>query len=265
MKNAILIIIICLLLMILLLSGWKAYTIWQEYQKGEQTYEDLDQYISVPEKTEPADPEKTEPTKPGAPEQETQPTEPEEFWPQVDFEKLQQLNPDVVGWIYIEGTQVNYPIVQGKDNDYYLYRLFTGERNSSGSIFLEAGLPRDFTAQNNPVYGHHMKNGTMFADVINYKKQEFYETHPVALLMTPEKNYELVLFSGYVVKPTDDSWDTSFSEEAFGQWLQKVKNRSLFISDVVPTVQDRIVTLSTCTYETDDARFVVHGILREAS
>ena len=255
-----LIAVIILLLCVFGFSAWQLSDILLEYRRGEQTYTELEQFIHIPETTEP------KATKPAAVrEEQVQPQEEAEeiLWPEVDFEALRELNSDVVGWIYIPDTNINYPIVQGEDNDRYLYRLLTGEYNSSGSIFLEAGIVRDFSSQNNPVYGHNMKNGTMFAGLTGYKGQEFYDAHPVGYLLTPEKNYVVHMFSGYVTSSWGNAWDLAFTESDFAQWLEEIQRKSYFASDVVPGNRDRIVTFSTCTYETDDSRFVVHGILEE--
>ena len=162
-------------------SAWKLLDIGAEYRRGEKEYERLEQYVQMPETvpatTQSKENDSTEPVQ-------TQPAD--TIWPKVDFTALQMINPDVVGWIYIEGTNVNYPIVQANDNDYYLYRLISGETNSSGSIFLDAGASELFQSRNNTLYGHNMKNGTMFADITDYVDQEFYEQHPVALLLTRE-------------------------------------------------------------------------------
>lgn len=260
-KKSILIIVIILLVVVFVFSAWKAMDILLEYIKGEVVYSAMDQYVSIPENIgiirNPAlETEETvageEPEEPQAP-----------VFPEVDFEALWEENPDVVGWIYIPDTKVNYPILQGEDNDAYLYHLITGEYNSSGSIFLEAGIPGDFSSQNNPIYGHNMKNGSMFAAVTRYKDQEFYDEHPVAYLITPEKNYTVWIFSAYVTNAWGNAWTTSFSRLGFEEWLQAVGKKSYFASDVVPDADDCILTFSTCTYETDDARFVVHGILEE--
>lgn len=258
---------ICLIVAIILLLGVFAFSAWQlmdillEYRRGQQTYTEMEQFVSIPETTEPTQPKETQPA---ATQAQVQPEEEEIIpWPQVDFAALQQVNPDVVGWIYIPETNVNYPIVQGEDNDQYLYRLLTGEYNSSGSIFMDAGVKRDFGGQNTPIYGHNMKNGTMFAGITGYKSQEFYDAHPSAYLVTPEKNYLIHLFSGYVVSVRGDAWDVVFEEEVFPRWLEEIQRKSYFAADVTPNSQDRIVTLSTCTYETDNSRFVVHGILEE--
>lgn len=260
MKKKIRMVVVILLALVLAFSGWKMAQILLEYEEGSQVYASMEDYISIPE---------TQPVPGVKPQQEPipEPTQEEAektdapVFPQVDFEALQAQNPDVVGWIYIPDTKINYPVLQGESNDTYLHHLMTGAYNASGSIFLEAGIPRDFSSQNNPVYGHNMKNSTMFAMLTRYKRQAFYEEHPVAYLMTPEWNYVVRLFSGYVTDVDADAWDTWFAEGDMQTWLDGVCKRSGFTSDVIPTAEDRILTLSTCSYETDDARFVVHGIL----
>lgn len=107
-----------------------------------------------------------------------------------------------------------------------------------------------------------MKNGTMFTDIDKYKKQEFFDEHPVALLITPDKNYKVVFFAGYVATPQDDAWEIGFTEAEFEVWLQNAADRSCFTSEIAPIASDRILTLSTCSYEFDDARFVLVGALR---
>lgn len=260
MKKAIIILLIILLLGVFGFSAWKVWGITREYRAGEEFYGNLEQYVMLPETTQTREPslENQDPT-------ETLPEEPEALaWPEVDFDALRQINSDVVGWIYIPDTRVNYPILQGRNNDQYLYRLMTGEYNAAGSVFLDAAVPPDFSRSNTPIYGHNMKNGSMFADVTGYKGQEFYDAHPYVMLLTPDQNYLVRVFAGYVVSERGDAWKTEFSEGQFAAWLQSVQQKSYFVpTDITPTVQDRIVTLSTCTYETDDARFVVHGVLEE--
>jgi len=259
MKKPIYIALIVLLLGIFAFCTWQIVDILSEYHKGTQTYESLEHYVSIPETA----PKKEQPKKEAeAPEEETVPEEVSPF-PVVDFEALKLINEDVVGWIYIPDTEVNYPILQGDDNDEYLRHLLTGEYNSSGSIFLDANVLGDFTGKNSPIYGHNMKNGSMFADIIDYKKQSFYDAHPTAMLMTPEKNYFVHLFSGYVTDSWGSAWDKTFDDSEFESWLNEVKEKSRFTSSVLPTVQDKVLTFSTCTYDTHDARYVVHGILEE--
>lgn len=267
MKKVIFIALIVIMVCIFLFSGWKVLRGMWEYHVGEKHYEDMTQYVSVPE------PEETKPKKEKP--QETSPTEkteipetqPEEedplIWPEVDFDALRTINPDVIGWIYLPDTQVNYPLLQGDTNDEYLYTLMTGEYNGAGSIFLDADLPSDFSAQNNVIYGHNMINGTMLADFADYRDQSYYEAHPYIMLMTPDANYCVRIFSGYVIDIWGDAWKTFFAGDEFDQWLQERTERSFFEADVVPTTGDHIITFSTCTYESDNARFILHGVLEK--
>jgi len=266
MKKAILIIVIILLVGVFAYSAWNVVGTLLEYRKGEAFYEDLNQYVSTPEEAvKPKKPARkpllfkaTEPTTP--PE-----TQPQEGYPEleVDFDALLELNQDVVGWIYIPDTIISYPVLQGRNNDQYLYRLLTGAYNGAGSIFLDADVASDFTGKNHPIYGHNMNNGTMFAELMGYKNQEFFDAHPKAYLLTPEKNYVVHLFSGYVIDAWGNAWDTTFSDRTFQEWLDTLQRRSYFASDVVPTVEDHVLTFSTCSYEVTEGRFVVHGILEE--
>ena len=187
--------------------------------------------------------------------------EPDISWPNVDFEALSEINPDIVEWIYIEDTQINYPVVQGRDNQYYLKRLFDGKWNSAGCVFLDSHNEPDFSDRHSIIYGHHMKNGTMFSGLTEYKKQEFYEGHPTVLLMTSEQNIRVEIFAGYVASVEDNAWEIAMgSDVEFENWLEEAS--SCFKSEVAPAVTDRIVTLSTCSYEFDNARFVLLGVIR---
>ena len=172
------------LLAVMSFSAWKIWVIRSEYHAGEAAYEDISHMISLPQKAAVPQPSATSESG-GA---ETQPDEDYTVWPEVDFAALREINPDIVAWIYIEGTKINYPIVQGEDNSYYLKHLFSGEWNGSGCIFLDFRNDASFADRHSIIYGHHMKNGTMFTDLDKYKKQEFFDEHPIALLITPDKN-----------------------------------------------------------------------------
>lgn len=233
---------------------WNLLSIQLEYRRGKTSYVKLESHVSVPTQPAPAQREDT-----------AAETESVIAFPEVDFRELQKINPQIVGWIYCEGTGINYPIAQGKDNRYYLEHVFDRQANGSGCIFLDCTNSSDFSDRNSVIYGHNMKNGTMFASLLQYKDQAYYEAHPRLLLVTPEKNYTIELFAGYVLSGWGNAWMIGFADDAtFGSWLTECTERSCFRSPIVPTSGDRVLTLSTCTYEYDDARFVVQGILREA-
>lgn len=167
-----------------------------------------------------------------------------------------------IGWIYCEGTPINYPVVQTDDNSYYLKHLFDGTYNNAGCIFLDMMNSPDFTDSNSILYGHNMKNGTMFASLNNYKEQEYYDTYPEILLVTENQNYRIELFAAYDAAVEEQAWDISFStREEFRQWLDGAVQRSYFSSETVPQPTDRVITFSTCSYEFDNARFVLLGKL----
>lgn len=266
MKRKLILIGLCVLFAaVTVYYGLGFYRQWREYRAGEQIYEDLTKYVHThapPAPTaqgrEEAPPEGTVPDEP-VPAEETDDT----LWPVVDFEALMEINPDVVGWICIEGTNINYPVVQGQDNSYYMDRLFDGSPNGAGSIFMDYRNEPDMSCRNTVLYGHHMKNGTMFNQITQYKQQAFYDQHPTALLMTPGGNYKIEFIAGYVTDMNDDAWKMEFaSDEEFSRWLADAIARSTFTGTIEPEAQDRVVTLSTCTYEYADARFVLVGILK---
>ena len=137
-----------------------------------------------------------------------------------------------------------------------------------GTVFVDARNGKDFSDQNTILYGHHMKNGSMFASLVNYKEQTYYNVHPDMLLFTPAAVYRLELFAGYVTDgyATNEVYQTSFATEAdFRSLIENAREASDFTCDVKVTAEDRIVTLSTCTYEYDEARYVVLGKLEKVA
>ena len=244
-------------------SAWQLWRIFSGYTEGEESYDQLDQYVSIGQ-TEEVSVNIPLPTVPPTEEPAAEVEVPDvSAWPQVDFEQLAEINPDVVGWIFIEGTRINYPIVQGTDNSYYLNHLFDGKHNSTGCIFMDYRCASDFTDQHSIIYGHRMKNKSMFQGLLNYKDQTFYEEHPVALIVTPTAYYKIQFFSGYVSDNWSSAWDLALDGADYGEWLKEIKEKSRFETTCSPTSEDRIVTLSTCTTEFSGAKFVLHGYISE--
>ena len=242
-----------------------------KYREAETAYEDLAQFVILAESTNTSDAE--EPPEAGAdhdpapdPDRQdtdgnkTPPKRPQP--PQVDFGGLRAINPDIVGWLYCEGTPINYPVVRGSDNEYYLHHLFNRKHNNAGCLFMDCANKPDFSSQNTIIYGHNLKSGSMLSVLTKYKNQAFYDAHTRMVLMTLEGNYIIELFSGHVAKADDAAWKLSFTNTAAMQaWIDDAYARSDFISNVVVSVNDRFITLSTCTNDSSNARYVVVGRL----
>lgn len=256
MKKKIRMVLLAFFALTLSLSVWKLSGILSEYRAGTDVYDSLEQHASIKDEAPSAD-TSSESSADGGESPDISAR------PQVDFEQLSEINPDIAAWIYIEGTNVNYPIVQGSDNDYYLKRMFDGTYNSSGSIFLDYRCAGDFSDRHSIIYGHNMKNDSMFGDLVKYKDRSFYDEHPIAVLVTPSAYYKLQFFSGYVSDNGSSAWDLGLDTAEQELWIKEIKERSCFESDHAPTSEDRIVTLSTCTYEFDEAKFVLHGFIAE--
>ena len=169
-----------------------------------------------------------------------------------------QRNNEVIGWIYSPNTKINYPVVKGVDNDFYLSHTFDGTANANGSIFMDANCDTDLSMHNTILYGHHMNDGSMFASLTDYRQTGYLEAHPVLYYYTPNQNYLLEVFCCFVTGPDSDVYSFNFSSnEEFERYLESWRSRSNFDTDVQVTGDDHIMTLSTCTYEYEDARYVV--------
>ncbi len=176
----------------------------------------------------------------------------------VDFDVLRQSSSDIRGWLYCPDTKIDYPVVQAKDNAYYLYRFMDGTYNPSGSLFMDYRIAGDFSSKHTVIYGHHMGDGSMLASLVEYRSQEYYDEHPVMYLNTPDGNYRLELVSGFVTWYDSRLYTFDFvSRTEFEDWFALMRSYSDFESDVEVGIDDRIVTLSTCTYDYDNARYVV--------
>ena len=178
----------------------------------------------------------------------------------VDFNILKQRNQDVVGWIYSENTPINYPIVQSNDNQYYLHRMINGKYNSSGSIFMDYRNNSNLEDENTIIYGHNMKSDEMFGTLQQYKNQEYYDSHKIMYYFTPGKSYVIELFTGYTDSLNSDIYDLHNMNKNEREELLK---KSDFQSDVIVSETDKLITLSTCSYEYEDARYILIGRLHE--
>lgn len=244
MRTIVMLIAIC----VFLYSAYQLYLIFIEYKKGSDEYKKIaGEFMTI----DPLDIDFEE-----------------ELVCPIDFDALLAKNEDTVGWIqFREPSVINYPIMQAEDNDYYLKRTFERKVNSSGSIFMDCDNNKEFTDENTFIYGHNMKNGSMFGKLRKYREKEFWEENPYFYIYTPDKRVrKYQIFSCYVVDAEADSYIKFYdTEEMYEEYLAMITGRSIYDTEVEVSPADQIVSLSTCTSRADDERFLVHAKLIKQS
>ena len=175
-------------------------------------------------------------------------------------QELQEAYPDAIGWIYIPNTNINYPIMQGEDNDFYLTHGTDRRSLKCGCIELDFRCENRFQNNFNILYGHNMKNGSMFANVCRFKEKSYYDSHPYSWVYTADSVYRLDFFSVAVTDWHDEIYN---GFRSLDEWTPHLKEISRIYEEVGLTEQDRLVLLSTCSYEFDNARTVLTGRLVE--
>lgn len=273
-------------------SAFRLYSYWKEYHKGESEYSDLNrQYVRIEpaQETGGGSGDGAESESQGAvltsvtdlenetglekqiqsakkekvQENGTVKTLPELYNP-IDFRELQAINPEVIGWIRVGGVGISYPVAQAEDNEFYLHRTFKKEAVFSGCIFENCDNSKYFTDQNTIIYGHNMKDGSMFASLIKFWEDEDAIGNPYFWIFTPDFIFQYRIFSCSVVSKMGDPYRTRFLTEDFQKFLDTMQNASeVDCGDVKLSTDDRIVTLSTCTGN-DATRRIVQGRLQQA-
>ena len=229
-------------LLVAVFSGYKLYQNSKEYREGENTYDTIRE--SVYEGTF-----------------RTDYFDDAEIREKV-FSNLKKQNSDFVGWIHLADSSVDYPFVQTDNNDFYLYHLFNGEYNRSGCVFMDMENSEDFTDRNTILYAHHMRNGTMFHDIVNYEKQEYYNTHKIIRIDTLYESYDLYPVAGIFTTGDEDYLRIHFDDdEDFLAYLSSFLDHSTFQSEETINGDDRMVLLSTCAYNVNDGRYALIGKL----
>ncbi len=250
MKRKILFVLLAVFLLTFVVSAVMLIHVFLEYSKADELYTDLQKEFVEPEVVPPLVEEGEPPTKETASTPIT-----------VNFEKLQKKNSEAVGWIYCEDTVINYPVVQAKDNKKYLHADLDGKYLRSGTVFVDYRNGAIGEDRNYLIYGHDMRNNSMFGSLSEYKKQRYFDAHPVMYYLTPHGNYRIELAIGAVVDTDDLIYQTNPDKESFATYLAGLKKKSTFRSEVELTPEDKVVTLSTCSYEFDNARYIVIGKL----
>ena len=217
--------------------------------------------------------EQTQPTEPETPNTEetsnnnTNVYYPNDYWDymnvpfmNVDFNELLKKNPDTVGWIKVEGTKVNYPVVQASDNNYYLSHAFNKTANQGGWIFADYRVNFKDFGKNTIIYGHNMNNKTMFGSIPNmlYNGYLSNSSNYYIKISTPTSNTVWKVFSVYTIEPEVYYLKTNFRTEPYDKFLNTLKGRSVYDFGIDVTTDDKILTLSTCD-NTGTKRVAVHA------
>lgn len=252
---------------------WTAVDHW----RGSASYSEAEELAGInrpreePEPTEPTNPEPTEPAYmelTGSVYVEmTEQTYVDSHAAELagtDLAALREVNSQVVGWIAIPETELSYPMVQAEDNDYYLNRTWKMERSSLGAIFLECQVRPDFSDFNTIIYGHRMRNGSMFGSLKHYDDISYWEEHPSIYIVDDSGVHRYDIFAAYEPDVTALTFGLGISRADTKQrFIQLALEASVIDTGVTPTTQDQILTLSTCTGRGYSTRWVVQAVLRD--
>lgn len=236
------------------ISAWVLYDTHAGYAQGQEEYESLRQYVV---KKEAVTAERQE-------EEEAYERWPDDFPDiEVDFEALSDINPNVKGWLYMEALDISYPIAQADDNEYYLHHSFEGEASRVGAIFVDYENNGDFSDWNTMVYGHNMRNGSMFGSLKRLRSEpELVREHPYFYIFTPEMTARYEVFSYYITERDSDSYECLYtSRQEHSSYLQMAAGHSMEELAVDISEEAPIVSLSTCTGN-QATRFIIHGMER---
>lgn len=186
----------------------------------------------------------------------------ESFDGEIDFEKLRKINPDVVGWLYQNETNINYPVVKCDNNLKYLKENIQGEYSVMGTLFIDANNKDNLEDFNTIIYGHHMKDPkqSMFGSLKNYLyKNGYYEKHKRFEYITPNEKYHLEIIAAYTTPAGSNAYQ--YEPEDRKAFINNAVRKSQIRARCMASSDDKLMTLSTCAYEYDGARYVIIGKL----
>ena len=177
--------------------------------------------------------------------------------PRVNPSLIEMMNqyPDVCGWITIADTNLDYPIALGEDNEYYLHRALDGQETTYGTPFMDYRGQRDFSSVNNIIYGHHTKTKKMFTVLVNFKNKDFFDEHTNAVLFVPDDTCRLEIMACLLIRSDDEViYNPYVDQETF---VNHVKSNAMYYRETELAEGDTFLTLSTCSYEFENARTVL--------
>ena len=217
-----------LVLLITVINGTALYFRLLDYRSGEESYQQIREETAAVEKEK------------------------------IDIPALQAVNPDFRGWLTLEGTVIDYPVVKGQDNVYYLDHLFDRSSNILGCLFIDARNQEPFLDKVTVIYGHDVQDGSMFTVLEDYKEQSFYEEHRSFRFVSEQGDFLLEPFAGEVRNAEVPFVQTQFqSAEEYADYLKSFIERSTFVSDVPLTSDDKVVMMIKCSRDYTNARYVL--------
>lgn len=249
------------LLIVIIIGAFFAVGIWmssdiQNRERAAREYAELAEKETEAVQTQAIETSAPE-TEPES-EAETEPEKPPYVSP-IDFDALWAINEDVIGWIRIPDTHIDYPILQGEDNEQYLHTDIEGKDSVAGAIYLDVDDEPDFSSLHNIIYGHHMKNGTMFKDIVYYKEQDFFDQHRDIYIYTPEREIHLKAFAALYTSADGIRRRTRFySGRALDDYVRKMTDGAMVkVTPEGPV--NKLYSLITCSYEFTNARTVLYA------
>lgn len=179
--------------------------------------------------------------------------------PNMSIRLLQEQYPDVVGWITVPGTRVDYPIMQAEDNDYYLHRKPDGSYLYAGTPFMDCRNRPDLSDRNTIIYGHHMKNGTMFGSLVSFKDRTFFEAHDSFYVFLPDRTVRAKIVACLVVEVNEAAY--AYEIEPVPEYPSLLADDSRLLRPFTAGETDRYITISTCDYEFENCRVLIIGLV----
>ena len=262
-SSAPLIILIVILVIGMLFAAWQLGTIFLNYHRDRAAYNDLaGNAISALAEAETKDDDGEEAEE--AEDEENDKPVVSQVPIQVDWAYLQSVNSDVVGWLYCPGTVINYPVVQTNNNDFYLKHGFDQQSNTSGTLFADKDSVAGIVQSNFIIYGHNMKDNSMFGSVAKYVDKSYYEENPVMYYLTPNGNYRVDLIGCHIVESTAENYPLYFSSITdYQNYLDRISPSFFWINKEAMSTDYQLMSLSTCSYTSgySDPRLLVHGVM----
>ena len=178
----------------------------------------------------------------------------------IDFEALRRVNSDIVAWLQIPGTGIDYPVVQAKDNETYLHVSFEGKESSAGAVFLDCDSAGDFTGMHSILYGHHMRDGSMFAELVKFREESFFQAHREVILYLPERELHLRTIAALYGDDSGEKRRTEFSgRESFLRYVEEMTKNCSF-RELPEGDYKALYSFVTCSYEFENARTILYAV-----